>query len=50
MLQLFWEILQAACLGFVHIPKIGPIPFQILEQKKFQRRETHIEAQTYKAS
>ena len=38
------------CLGFVHIPDIGPIPFKIIEQKKCQRCETHIDVQSCKAS
>ena len=37
MLQFFLEILQAVCLGFVHIPKIGQLPFQIIEEKLVQR-------------
>ena len=48
--SIFLEILQAVCLGFVHIPDIGPIPFQVIEQKLVQRCETHIEAQSCKAS
>ena len=38
------------CLGFGYIPDIGPMPFQIIRQKLFQRCETHIEAQSCKAS
>ena len=33
-------------LGFVHILDIGPICFQIIEQKLVQRSETHTEAQS----
>ena len=43
-------ILQAVGLGFVHIPDIGPIPFQIIEQKLVQHCETHMNAQSCKAS
>ena len=50
MPQHFLEILQTVCLGFVHMPDIGPKPLQIIEQKLVQRCETHIEAQSYKAS
>ena len=35
MPQFFLEILHAVCLGFVHIPKIGPKTFQTMEKKKF---------------
>ena len=45
-----FKILQAVCLGFVHIPDIGPVPFQIIEQKLVQRYETHIDAKSCKAS
>ena len=38
------------CLGFVHVPDIGPVPFQITVQKFVQRCETHMEAQSCKAS
>ena len=42
--------MQAVCLGFVHIPYIGPIPLQIVQQQLVQRCKTHIEAQSCKAS
>ena len=38
------------CLGFVHIPDIGKMPFQTIEQKSVQRCDTHIETQSCKAS
>ena len=38
------------CLRFFHIPYIGPIPLQIIEQKLVQRCETHIEGQSCRAS
>ena len=44
------EILQAVCLGFVNIPDIGPIPLKIIVQQLVQHCETHIEAQSCKAS
>ena len=50
MAQFFIEILKAVCLGFVHIPDIGPMPLQIIEQKLVQRCETHIKAQSDRAS
>ena len=50
MAQFCQDILQAVCLGFVHIPYIGPITFQIIEQKLVQRCETHMEAQSCEAS
>ena len=46
----FWDILQVARFGFVQIPYIEPIMFQIIEQKLVQRCETHTEAQSCKAS
>ena len=46
----FFKILKAVCLGFVHMTDIGQIPFQIIEQKLVQRCETHIKAQSCKAS
>ena len=49
-IYIFLKILQAVGVGFVHIPDIGPIPFQIIEKKLVQRFETHIEAQSCKAS
>ena len=42
---IFLRILYAVRLGFVHIPDIGPIPYQIIEQKLVQCCETYIEAQ-----
>ena len=36
MLHFSWQILQAVCLGFAHIPWIGQITFQILKQTQFQ--------------
>ena len=33
----FFKILKAVCLGFVHVPDRGPIPFQIIVQKFVQR-------------
>ena len=33
MPQFLLKIRQDECLGFVHIPDIGPIPFQIIGQK-----------------
>ena len=50
MLQFFLEILQAVYLGFVHIPKLGSIPFQTIELKLVQRCGSHMEAQSCKAS
>ena len=38
------KILQAVRLGFVHTPDIGPIPFQIIEQKLVQRCDIHMDA------
>ena len=46
----FWEILKAVCLGFVHLPMIGPIPFQIIEQKFVQQSETQMDADACKSS
>ena len=46
----FLESLKAVCLGSVHIPKIGPIPFKMIEQKLVQRGETYIKVYTCKAS
>ena len=43
----FLKILTAVCLGFFHVPDIGPVPFQIIVQKFVQRCETHIEAQSH---
>ena len=46
MLQFFFvKILQAVWLGFVHIQKIGPVTFNIMEQKIVQHCETHMEVQ-----
>ena len=45
-----FNILQAVCVGFVHIPDIGPLPFQITEQKLVQRCESSMEAQSCKGS
>ena len=45
-----FKILQAVCLGLIHIQDIGPITFQIIEQKNVQHCETHMEAQSGKAS
>ena len=42
--------MKAFCLGFVHVPDIGPVPFQIIVQKFVQRCDTHMEAQSYKVS
>ena len=50
MLQFFLEILQAVYLGFVHIPKLGSIPFQTIELKLVQRCGSHMEAQSCNAS
>ena len=50
MPQFLFEVLQALCLGFVHLPDIGPIPLQIIKLKLVQRCETHIEAQSCKGS
>ena len=50
MRQYLLEILQAVCLFFVHIPDIGQTHFQSIEQKLVQCCETHIEAQSCKAS
>ena len=33
ILKLLYEILRDVCLDFVHIPKIGPLPYQISGQK-----------------
>ena len=38
------------CLDSVHIQKIGPIPFQIIEQKLVQHCETNIDADACKGS
>ena len=46
----FLKILKAVCLGCVHLPDIGQIPDQIIEQKLVQRCETHIDVQSCKAS
>ena len=36
--------------AFVDIPKVGPIPFQIIEENLVQRCETRIDADACKAS
>ena len=50
MPQIYFKILQAMSGGFVNIPDIGPIIFQIIEQKLVQRCETRMEAQSCKDS
>ena len=35
MPQFILNILQAVCLGFVHIPDIGPIPLESLSKTNF---------------
>ena len=50
MLQLFLEIQKAVCLGFFHIPKIGPIIFQVFELIFFQQCENKMHADPCNAS
>ena len=44
------KILKAVCLGFVHIPKIGTVSFQIIEQKSVHCCENKMDADAWKAS
>ena len=43
-------ILKALRFGFEHVPDIGQIHFQIIEQNFVQRCETNMKAQACKAS
>ena len=43
-------VFESVCFGFVHLPYIWPIPFQIIGQKQVQRCETQVEAESSKAS
>ena len=47
--QVYCEMLQSLCLGFVHIPKTGHIPFHISDKKLVQYCDTHTETQSCKA-
>ena len=44
-----WSVAVGVGVGVGNIPDIGPIPFQIIEQKLAQHSETHIEAQSCKS-
>ena len=37
-------------VNFIHIPDLGQIPLQIIEQKLVQHCKTHMEAKSCKAS
>ena len=46
----FFKDHESCVSWLVHIPDIGQIVFQIIEQKLVQHCETHIDAQSCKAS